>query len=563
MGLILTPSPWASQPQTPVGLNENSPFARGLIGLYNPAVGLRDFSGLGNDLTNVGAATIAAGVKGRGYKPATSSYFATPDLRSLITSSTGATLMLLLQGGTTANQGIIRAGSDTVNLDHYPYSSVIYSSAFSGSRWAGGYTSLVPFTDPHAVSYIWDPNNAAGYPGIRQNGRLAGGFLSKPAFGLPSDGKIWLGSSFTTGSSWYYNGSIALAAIWNRALSADEEAQLLNTNGGVWQLFAPRVRRIWVPSASTGTTVSGTVGDAVANGSTATLYIGSVIAGTVGNAVADGSTAAVQSGATIAGSVGNAVADGATANVYQGAVIAGSVGNAVADGASATVQAGGTIAASVGNAVADGATASVYQGATVAATVGNAVADGSAATVTNALMIAGAVGDAAAAGATAAVYQGIYIGAGVGNAVADGRTASVTGEGVVVPAPGEVPAGRRRRREMLVVEIDGEDQIVYSREEAQALLDQAQEQAEEQAEEVKAKALAHPKRQLRKVLQDARGALTTPQIRVSAEIQDYASSVLEQIATLRAHTLRDIELSLRLKQIEDEQDEEDVLLLMA
>src|SRR5574340_768 len=254
MGLILTPSPWASQPQTPVMVNAGSPFARGLIGLYNPAVGLRDFSGLGTDLTNVGAATIAAGVRGKGYKPATSSYFATPDLRSLITSSTGATLMLLLQGGTTANQGMIRAGSDTVNMDHYPYSNSIYSSAFAGSRWAGGFTSLVPFTDPHVVSYIWDPNNAAGYPGIRQNGRLAGGFISKPAFGLPSDGKIWLGSSFTTGSSWYYNGSIALAAIWNRALAENEEYALINSNGGVWQLFAPISRRLMLPGAAAGYT---------------------------------------------------------------------------------------------------------------------------------------------------------------------------------------------------------------------------------------------------------------------------------------------------------------------
>lgn len=65
------------------------------------------------------------------------------------------------------------------------------------------------------------------------------------------------------------------------------------------------------------TTISATVGDAVAAGITASVSSAVTIATTVGNAVADGITATISTSGTttITATVGNAVADGVTANI--------------------------------------------------------------------------------------------------------------------------------------------------------------------------------------------------------------------------------------------------------
>ncbi len=84
-------------------------------------------------------------------------------------------------------------------------------------------------------------------------------------------------------------------------------------------------------------TISGTVGNVVANGSTASVYQGTIVTSTVGNAVANGSTASVYQGTIISGLVGNAVANGSTASVTNAVIISGTVGNAVADGSSANI----------------------------------------------------------------------------------------------------------------------------------------------------------------------------------------------------------------------------------
>ena len=100
---------------------------------------------------------------------------------------------------------------------------------------------------------------------------------------------------------------------------------------------------------------------------------------TVGNAVADGVTASLNR--TIAASVGNAVADGLTASLNR-TIVCG-IGNAVADGVTANIQSGNNIACSVGNAVADGLTAQIIAPTTITCLVGNAVANGLTATITN------------------------------------------------------------------------------------------------------------------------------------------------------------------------------------
>jgi hypothetical protein len=192
--------------------------------------------------------------------------------------------------------------------------------------------------------------------------------------------------------------------------------------------------------ASSVVTISCGVGNAVANGSSATVGANLLIAGTVGNAVANGSTATVGANVVLPATVGNAVANGSTAAVSQFGVqvtwaqaqyeaaptvtIPFTVGNAVAAGATASVTLYGAVRVTWAQAQYEASAG----GATVPCTVGDAVASGPAgATVSVDTDIFADVGNAVAAGpdgATVSVDQSVD--ADVGNAVAAGLVASVS-----------------------------------------------------------------------------------------------------------------------------------------
>ena len=132
------------------------------------------------------------------------------------------------------------------------------------------------------------------------------------------------------------------------------------------------------------TTISCTVGNAVAAGKTADVLRNAIISCTVGNAVAAGLQVGVSNAGHIFCSVGNAVAGGKTATVTQETVISCTIGGAVAEGLQAGVHQGVIIHTTVGDAIADGKTAEVAtSGETrISTTVGNAIAAGMDATVT-------------------------------------------------------------------------------------------------------------------------------------------------------------------------------------
>lgn len=190
--------------------------------------------------------------------------------------------------------------------------------------------------------------------------------------------------------------------------------------GGLDSLF--RARYYGLPenlsAGGGGATISATPGNAVADGTTASVK--RTIPATPGNASADGTTASVVR--VIGAAPGNAAADGATAAVTR--TIAATPGNAAADGVTATVTNSGTttISCTPGNAVADGSLAAITR--TITAAPGNAVANGAIAALLR--VIATTPGDAVADGVTAAVHGSITISCTPGNAVADGVAATVT-----------------------------------------------------------------------------------------------------------------------------------------
>jgi hypothetical protein len=123
--------------------------------------------------------------------------------------------------------------------------------------------------------------------------------------------------------------------------------------------------------------------------------------------------------------------------------------------------------------------------------------------------------------------------------------------------------GKSKRRRKQAVEIDGETFVVSSSEEAIELLDRAKEQAEELAALAERRAANAPKRSVPKVVRDAKRTMLVPVISVDSEVRDYANAVMQQIQELYAATLMDIEIAARLRRIDHETDEEEVLILAA
>ena len=129
--------------------------------------------------------------------------------------------------------------------------------------------------------------------------------------------------------------------------------------------------------------------------------------------------------------------------------------------------------------------------------------------------------------------------------------------------PSNKGAGRSRRRRLHVVEIDGEDFIVGSEEEAVALLENAKEEAEQIARQAIERAAKVKVRPVRKVIADARKSLALPDIKAPG-LEDYAAQITQHIEELYQDALRTIEIAaLIAKREREDEDDEDILLLMA
>ena len=157
------------------------------------------------------------------------------------------------------------------------------------------------------------------------------------------------------------------------------------------------------------------------------------------------------SGTTITGSIGTAVASGFTGTVNANRTIAGALGTATASGFRGVVNANRTIAGTLGTAVASGLAGNVNANRTIASALGTATASGFQGTVTNGntTTIAGSLGTAVATGFTGGVTWNRYIAGVLGVATASGFTGGVA-NGTAAPAQEGggwmPPQGRRKTR---------------------------------------------------------------------------------------------------------------------
>ena len=170
-----------------------------------------------------------------------------------------------------------------------------------------------------------------------------------------------------------------------------------------------------------------------------------------------------------------------------------------------------------------------------------------------------------ATAAGAAVHYTLHTA--TGDLVADAASVSGValheGDGAEVAKPFTGAGKPRRTRQRVVVEIDGDDFIAESPEEAQAILDQAKEAAEEKAKVAVERATKARNRPTRKVMADARKALELPAIS-APDLGGYAEEISRQIEDIYQSAIQTIEVAALLRKRElEEEDDEDILLLIA
>ena len=169
---------------------------------------------------------------------------------------------------------------------------------------------------------------------------------------------------------------IELAAISAVSLNATQAKSLLENP---WQICAPLQRNSRARvTAGGGTTITGTIGTAVASGFTGTVNANRTIAGALGTATASGFRGVVNANRTISGALGTAVASGLAGNVNANRTIAGALGTATASGFQGTVTNDNstTITGSLGTAVASGFTGGISWNRYIAGVIGVATASG-------------------------------------------------------------------------------------------------------------------------------------------------------------------------------------------
>ena len=242
----------------------------------------------------------------------------------------------------------------------------------------------------------------------------------------------------------------------------------------------------------------------------------------------------------------------------QAATVAGTANHVTTHASSGVLEAqAATVAGS-----ADHSAAGAFS-ATGALTAQVATVAGSAAHLTLHTATGALVADSATA-AGSAVHYTLHTAAGdlVADAASISGSALHEGDGAEVAKPFTGAGRPRRTRQRVVVEIDGEDFITESPEEAQAILDQAKEAAEEKAKVAIERATKARNRPTRKVMADARKALELPAIS-APDLGGYAEEISRQIEDIYQSAIQTIEVAALLRKRElEEEDDEDILMLL-
>jgi len=255
MAAIILPQRHYRQPQGRVEIA--SAWADGLDVAINPPSGLHNLCYGATPVTVHGTPALEATGHGVGVGGFSStSYLSFTDPSKQVTD--GASVFALMQNRSTANQGLwtLTSATETGNQDHLPFSSKIYTSSLSASRWVngsnipGGVNELLkPFSvAARRKSYV----SGQGWPEFRFY--LNDTFVAEK---LTNNLSSALGSTFAIGanlqSALYYIGAVSQFLFFTRELSVDEVRSL---HENPWQVFRADPVRIYSLAAATIPTLS-------------------------------------------------------------------------------------------------------------------------------------------------------------------------------------------------------------------------------------------------------------------------------------------------------------------
>ena len=358
--------PWTSQPQTAVGIDRSNPITRGLVFALNAANRRDSISGATAVLS--GTSYQAVGPAGIPHKSPTTQVPGAFTYTVNIASAFDCTTIVVFRSVTAQAAAV---GVPTLNFNSAEpvlFSSTGSQSVFSTTGNPSTTITTLSAGRVYVLAGVKRVNSQEQYVnGVKVTTNVTGnravGAITTVSVGRPSGGN-------NIENAEYYE-----VLHFNRALSPHEVAVL---SANPWQVFAPLERRIWAPAAGGGTTITGTIGTAVAAGFTGTVNANRTIAGALGTATASGLQGVVNANRTIPGALGTAVASGLAGNVNANRTIAGALGTATASGFQGTVTNDNstTITGSLGTAVATGFTGGVTWNRYIAGVLGVATASG-------------------------------------------------------------------------------------------------------------------------------------------------------------------------------------------
>ena len=246
--------PWARQPQFPVGIDQSNPIAAGLQATFSPVLGrMVDTYQGGSALStgDTGAPSIGAAGISRAYSGGTKSTFANSPRYGL---ASAMTIVIICDVNTLTNFGALiscqndattagwelrlgASGTDSkMNIHRANQSSYNQYSTAANRVVAGSKNNFIAVTysssaiDSSPTCYV----NGLSFTTTLSNSTGSGGAQTA------STGTLDIGAR--AAGTTQLDGAVLFAALWNRALSADEVESVRRNSSQVYQAPA---RRIW------------------------------------------------------------------------------------------------------------------------------------------------------------------------------------------------------------------------------------------------------------------------------------------------------------------------------
>jgi hypothetical protein len=227
--------------------------------------------------------------------------------------------------------------------------------------------------------------------------------------------------------------SMPMAAILRRGM-LDQEAQSISRNP--WQLFRPPARRIWVPVAAAGTTVTPDAGALTLAGLAPTVLASATAAPGAGTLTLAGLAPTVTQNAIIVPGVGVLTLSGLAPAVVQNAIVSPGAGALTLTGLAPTVRQDLFVSPGAGTLALTGLAPTIVAAGAIAPDPGSLVLAGLAPAVRQDLFVAPDAGTLSLAGLAPTLLQGAVAAPAAGELVLLGLAPTVTQNFVVAPAAG-------------------------------------------------------------------------------------------------------------------------------